>query len=67
MGTYNRERKATTIRQFTTDKDPLWAGGLRVPIGHRIAHAAAALTWCTINMHTRRGCFDFGRLYTMAL
>ena len=45
MGTYNRERKATILRQFATDKDALWDSGLRVPIGNRIAHAAAALTW----------------------
>ena len=50
MGTYNREREATILRQFATDKDALWGGGLRVPIGNRIAHAAAALTWGTINM-----------------
>ena len=48
MGTYNRERKATSLRQFNTDKDALRGGGLRVPIGNRIAHAAAALTWGTL-------------------
>ena len=45
MGAYSRERKAAILRQFTTDKDALWGGGLRVPIGNRIAHAAAALNW----------------------
>ena len=49
MGTYNRERKATILRQFATDKDALRDGGLRVPIGNRIAHAAAALTWGAVN------------------
>ena len=49
MGTYNRERKATILRQFTTDMDALRGGGLRAPIGNRIAHAAAALTWGAIN------------------
>ena len=49
MGAYNPERKATTLRQFATDKDASWGGGLRVPIGNRIAHAAASLTWGAIN------------------
>ena len=48
-GAYNRKRKATAIRQFATDKDALRGGGLRVPIGNRIAHAAAALCWGAIN------------------
>ena len=38
------------LRQFATDKDALWDGGLRVPIGNRIAHAAAALTWGAANV-----------------
>ena len=32
VGTYNRERKATILRQFDTEKDALWGGGIRVPI-----------------------------------
>ena len=54
MGTYNRERKETALRQFATDKDALWGGGLRVPVGNRIAHAAAALTW-GLSMPTNMG------------
>ena len=50
MGTYNRERNATILRQFSTDKDALRGGGLRVPVGNRIAHAAAALTWGAVNV-----------------
>ena len=49
IGTYNRERKATILRQFAADKDSVWGGGLRVPIGNRIAHAAEALTWGATN------------------
>ena len=49
LGAYSRERNATIPRQFPTEKDALWIGGLRVPIGNRISHAAAALTWGTIN------------------
>ena len=51
MGTYNRERKADILRKFTTDKDALWGGGLRGPIGNRISHDAAALTWGTANTY----------------
>lgn len=49
MGTYNRERKAAILRQFNTDKGSLRGADLLVPIGNRIAHAAAALTWGTLN------------------
>ena len=49
MGAYNRGRMATILREFNTDKDALWGGGLLVPIGNRIAHADAALTWGTLN------------------
>ena len=49
MGAYNRERKATILRQFIADKDALWGGGLRFPIGNRVAHASAALTWGAMN------------------
>ena len=49
MGEYNRERKESILRQFNTDKDALRVGGLRVPIGSLIAHAAASLTWGTLN------------------
>ena len=48
MGTYNKERQAAILRSFSTDKDALWGDGLRVPIGNRLARAAAALTWGTI-------------------
>ena len=44
-GTYKRERKASSLRQGITDKDRFWDKGLRVPIGNRVAHASAALTW----------------------
>ena len=49
MGAYNRERKAAILRKFTNDKDAIWGGGLRVPIGNRISHDAASLTWRTTN------------------
>ena len=49
VATYSRGRKSTILRQFNTDKDALWGGGIRVPIGNRIARAAAALTWGTLN------------------
>ena len=45
VGAYNRERKATILRQFVTEKDSLRIVGLRPPIGIRIGHDAAALTW----------------------
>ena len=44
-GTYSRERKNTTLRQATTDRDALWGIGIRVPLGNRFCHAGAALTW----------------------
>ena len=47
MGTYNRERNATILRKFNSGKEALRGSVLRVPIGNRIAHAAAALTWGT--------------------
>ena len=49
MGTYNRERKAAILRHLNNYKDALWGVGFRAPIGNRIAHAAAALTWVTLN------------------
>ena len=48
MGAYSREHRATILRQFATDKYALWGGGVRVPIGNRISHAAASLTWGTL-------------------
>ena len=43
IGVFNKERRSTLIRQGLTDRDRLWGGGVRVPIGNRIAHGAAAL------------------------
>ena len=48
-GTYNRERKNTTLRQSTTDRDALWDMGIRVPLGHRFSHDGAALTCGTLH------------------
>ena len=48
LETCNRDQKATISRQFETDKDTLWGGGLRAPIGNRVARAAASLTWGTL-------------------
>ena len=48
VGAYNRGRKAIIPREFDTEKNALWSAGLRAPIGNRIAHAAAALTYGTL-------------------
>ena len=32
-----------------TDRDRLWDGGMRVPVGNRIAYGAAAMLWGTIS------------------
>ena len=48
-GTYSRGRKAGISSQFKTDKEALWGGGLRAPVGNRFAHASSALTWGAIN------------------
>ena len=45
IGTNNRERKATALRQSALDRDALWGNGIRVPLGNRICHGSAALTW----------------------
>ena len=47
-GAYSREKKASILRQGITDKDRYWDAGLRVPIGNRVAHAGASLSWGTI-------------------
>ena len=49
MGTYSREREATILRQFNTDKDDFRGGGLHFQIGIRIAHAAAPLARVALN------------------
>lgn len=59
-GAYNRERKATVLRQFATEKDALWGAGVRVPVGSRVAHAASALTWGALN--TDKPADDYGTL-----
>ena len=46
--TYNRGRKGATPRQFGAEKDARWGDGLREPIGNRVDHAAATLTWGTL-------------------
>ena len=48
MEAYSRDRTATTQREFATDKDAIWGGCCRAPIGNRIAHAADALIWVTL-------------------
>ena len=45
VGVYNKERKASLLRQGLTERDRLWDRGIRVPIGNRIAHGAATMCW----------------------
>ena len=49
MWGYNGERNETTSLQSAAEKDALWDSGFRGPIGNRISHAEAALTWGTAN------------------
>ena len=56
-GTYNRERKPTIMRQFSTVGDALWGAGLRAPIGNRISHSASDLTWGALNVDKPGGEF----------
>ena len=68
MWEYNREWKAAILRKFTTDKDSLWGGGLLSPIGNRVAYAASAMTWGTINTDKPGGgSANDGRLYAFHL
>ena len=46
--TYNRAKNASIIRQGVTDKDRYWDSGLRAPIGDRVSHDGAALSFGTI-------------------
>ena len=47
VGVYNKERKASLLRQGLTERDRLWDQGIRAPIGNRIAHGAATMMWGT--------------------
>ena len=49
VGVYNKERKATLQRQGLTERDRLWDQGVRIPVGTRIAHAAATLQWGSLS------------------
>ena len=51
-GAYKRERKSSSLRQGITDKDRFWDSGLRVPIGNRVAHASASLSWGCLSEKT---------------
>ena len=43
--TYNKERKATTVRQAFAEKGRFWELGLREPKGNRVSTDCAALNW----------------------
>ena len=49
MGVYNKERRASLQRQGLTDRDRLRGEGARVPIGTRIAQAAATPQWGSLS------------------
>ena len=52
---YNREKKASIPRQGISDRDRFWDAGIRAPIGRRIAHASASLSWGAIAEGSQAG------------
>ena len=44
-GTYNKERKAATLRQSVAERERFRGIGLRIPIGNKLAAASAMLSW----------------------